>query len=225
MRNDASPTSSTATASVPGVKDWLAWHEAYADPGSAISQRLPLVQAHVGRALEERRGRDARVVSLCSGSGADLLPVLAAHPERDRVSARLVELHPELAARARRSAAELRLDGVEVVTGDAGVTDAVAGSVPADLVLVCGVFGNVSDGDVERTIGILPQLCAEGATVIWTRHRRPPDLTPAIRSWFAAAGFAERAFDSRPGSYGVGVHELLAPPQPFRPGVRLFTFL
>jgi hypothetical protein len=31
--------------------------------------------------------------------------------------------------------------------------------------------------------------------VIWTRHRRPPDLTPRIRAWFTSAGFEELAFD------------------------------
>jgi hypothetical protein len=35
------------------------------------------------------------------------------------------------------------------------------------LVLVCGVFGNISAKDIEGTIARLPQLCADGATVIW----------------------------------------------------------
>jgi hypothetical protein len=39
----------------------------------------------------------------------------------------------------------------------------------------------VSDGDIRRCVGLLPMLCAEGATVVWTRHRRSPDLTPQIR--------------------------------------------
>jgi hypothetical protein len=68
------------------------------------------------------------------------------------------------------------------------------GAVPADLVLVCGVFGNISDDDVKTTVLALPTLCAHGGTVIWTRHRREPDLTGAIRTWFKEAGFVERAF-------------------------------
>jgi hypothetical protein len=39
-------------------------------------------------------------------------------------------------------------------------------------------------------------MCRPGGTVIWTRHRRPPDLTPQIRAWFAASGFDELAFDA-----------------------------
>ena len=57
--------------------------------------------------------------------------------------------------------------------------------------LACGVFGNISDADVFHTINLLPQLCRPGATVIWTRSRRVPDLTPAIRQYFAAHGFAD----------------------------------
>src|ERR1017187_7995132 len=38
--------------------------------------------------------------------------------------------------------------------------------------------------------------CAGRVTVIWTRHRRPPDLTPRVGAWFTAAGFDELAFDA-----------------------------
>ena len=98
--------------------------------------------------------------------------------------------------------------------------------MPADLVLVCGVFGNVTDDDVMRTIDLLPTLCAPGATVIWTRHRRAPDLTPAVRRRFAAAGFEEVAFHALDGTtQGVGMHRLTAAPCPFAPDERLFTFV
>jgi len=203
--------------------DWAAWHERYAQPDSLLSRRLPVVQAHI-RAFLDGRAEPARVVSMCAGDGRDLLGVLEDLPG-SRVSARLVELDPGLAARARERAARAGLDGIHVMTGDAGVTDAYAGAVPADLVLACGVLGNVPDEDAERTVRALPQLCAEGATVIWTRHRRSPDLTPQIRTWFAAAGFSELAFDSPgPDSFSVGVHHLEGPPLPLEPGRRLFTF-
>ena len=66
--------------------------------------------------------------------------------------------------------------------------------MPADVVLACGIFGNVSTEDIHRFVAFAPALCAPGATVIWTRHRRPPDRTDDIRHWFAAAGFDELAF-------------------------------
>ena len=108
---------------------------------------------------------------------------------------------------------------------DAGLTDAYVGAVPADLVLACGVFGNVSDADVEPTVEALPELCAPRAVVVWTRHRRDPDLTPAIRAWFRGAGFDERGFESSPtGSWAVGMQRLRGRARLLRPGVRLFNF-
>src|SRR5262249_13116556 len=85
--------------------------------------------------------------------------------------------------------------------------------LPADVLLLCGIFGNVSEGDIQRTAQAAPALCAPGATVIWTRHRRPPDLTPRIRAWFRASGFDEVAFDTpdTKALTGVGVGPLARP--------------
>ena len=53
----------------------------------------------------------------------------------------------------------------------------------------------------------------------------PPDLTPAIRSWFKEAGFREKAFDvSHDGFMSVGAHRLTGEPSALVPGQRLFTF-
>jgi hypothetical protein len=101
---------------------------------------------------------------------------------------------------------------------DAGVTTPYAAAAPADLLLACGVFGNISSADVQQTVAALPILCAPGATVMWTRHRREPDLTRDIRFWFAKAGFEEVAFISPgAGRFSVGAHRLVAPPQPYVP--------
>jgi hypothetical protein len=166
------------------------------------------------------------VVSLCAGDGRDLLDVLAEHPRARQVRARLVELDPALADRARQRAVAAKLDSVEVICADAALSDVYTDAVPADFLLVCGVFGNISDRDVHRTIEALPQLCAKGASVLWTRHRRHPDLTPRIRQWFTAVGFAERAFDSPgPNQWSVGAHSFLGKPQPLALGARFFTFI
>ena len=138
----------------------------------------------------------------------------------------LVELDERNVETARRAVASLGLTGIDVVHADAGTTDAYVGAVPADVVLACGVFGNITDDQVMRTVATLPQLCAPGATVIWTRHRQPPDLTPAIRDWFAQAGFVERSFDA-PGDtfFGVGAHRFGGHPEPLSPGHRMFDFV
>jgi hypothetical protein len=207
------------------VDRWLHWHTAYDDPTSAQTRRLRLVQEQIRGALDSAPPGPVRVLSLCAGQGRDLLEVLQDHPRRANVSARLVELDPRLAAVARTSAAAIDGSRVDVVVGDAGWTDACVGAVPADLVLLAGIFGNVPDADIERTAQATPMLCAPGAIVLWTRSRRPPDLTPAIRGWFVGAGVAEVAFIAPPGElYSVWVGRFSGRAEPLRPGVRLFTF-
>src|SRR6266568_364870 len=105
------------------AKDWHAWHDQYDDPGSNLSQRLAVVQRRIQHALDSCPPGPLRVVSICAGQARDLLGVVASG-----------------------------LRGIEVVVGDAALTDHYADAVPADLVLACGLFGNITDADIERTI-------------------------------------------------------------------------
>ena len=204
--------------------DWQAWHEDYEEPDSVLGQRLLLVQRQVRAALDRATRGPVGAISICAGQGHDLIGVLADHPRRADVTARLVELDEHNALLARRAAHTAGLDGVEVIATDASITDAYAGAVPADLILLCGVLGNISAADIANTIRHLPRLCAPGATVIWTRHRHPPDLTPYIRETFEQTGFEELTFEDSP-PFGVGANRLTTSPQPFREGVRLFKFV
>jgi hypothetical protein len=213
-------------------RDWARWHDDYDDPSSPLSTRLAIVQAHLADAIAAAPRGPVSLVSLCAGQGHDVLGVLPGHPRRDDVTALLVELDPRNARRAADRAAAEGLAGVDVREADAGVTASYADAIPADVLLLCGIFGNVSDEDIRRTIGAAPALCAPGGTVIWTRHRRPPDRTLLMREWFSAAGFAEVAFEApETGStlIGVGVHRRQAGPAGHAPaasppGGRLFTF-
>jgi hypothetical protein len=168
-----------------------------------------------------------RILSLCAGEGRDLLPELAARPGL-AVRAVLVELDAELAARARTAAAGLV--GVEVRQGDAGDPRLFGDVLPVDLLLLCGIFGNIADADIKATVDASPDLLAPGGTVIWTRGTSPlrvHDLRPAVRRWFTEAGFVEVAFDGAPELFGVGVarraHDAGGRP-PLLPD-RLFTFV
>jgi hypothetical protein len=206
--------------------DWVEWHRGYDDPGSLASRRLELVQRHLRAELDHAPAGDIRLISLCAGQGRDVIGVLAGHPRRDDVRARLVELDERNVAVARQAARAAGLEGVEVLQADAGTTDVCVGAVPAQVVVVCGIFGNIAVSDIQATVAALPGLCAPGALVLWTRHRRPPDLTPAIRSWFTEAGFGEEAFDiSVDGFMSVGAHRLTGEPAALAPGQRLFTFV
>ena len=179
-----------------GMRDWVAWHELYDDPSSVLSARLRLVQAQLADALDRAPAGPVRLLSLCAGQGRDVTGVLPTHPRRDDVSAVLIEANAENAETARRNAAAAGLPQVEVREADASRPSGYADVLPADVLLLCGIFGNVSDADIQRTIAAAPALSAPGATVIWTRHRRPPDLTPTVRTWFREAGFAEVSFIS-----------------------------
>ncbi|MGD1056920.1 MAG: class I SAM-dependent methyltransferase family protein [Solirubrobacteraceae bacterium] len=204
--------------------DWRAWHEGYEDPNSELGRRLALVQSQLRAALDQAQPGPIRAISVCAGQGHDIIGVLADHPRREDVSARLVELDEQNVQLARAAAGAMGLDAVEVVAGDASLTDAYAGAVPADVILICGVFGNVAADDIANTIAHLSQLCAPEATVIWTRHRRAPDLVPRIRETFEHAGFGEIAFADAP-PFGVGTNRLLGAPQPLQPGVKMFNFV
>src|SRR6476646_7336663 len=115
-------------------RDWAEWHRAYDDPESRLSRRLRVVQRRLGEALDARSG-PIRMVGMCSGEGRDVIPVLAAHPRRAEITARLVELDPRNAEVANRASFAAKLDGVEMTVGDAALTDSYAGAAPVDIVM------------------------------------------------------------------------------------------
>lgn len=194
------------------TRDWLDWHREYDDPSSSLSRRRLVIQRYLRQIFAELApASDAppvRLLSLCAGDGGDVLELLAGVP---RVRALLVELDPELADRARRRVAELGLDRVRVHTGDAGRPAGYAELLPAHIVLACGVFGNVGDDDVRRTVGALPAMLAPGGWVIWTRGRGADgtDASQPIRRLFASHGFTEVAFTApADAKFRVGLHRL-----------------
>jgi hypothetical protein len=208
--------------------DWVAWHRAYEDPSSPLSRRLLAVQEHLRRAIDGKPGR-MRLISICAGEGRDVIGALADHPRRADVDARLFELDARNVAVARAAARAAGLDQVEVVIADASVTDVYEGAVPADIVLACGIFGNISDDDVRNTVEYLPTLCAPGAIVFWTRGREAHrDFAQTVKAWFAETGFEPVAFEAPDDPklrFRLGVERLVVEPPPFERGVRLFSFL
>ncbi|MBK5305481.1 MAG: class I SAM-dependent methyltransferase [Frankiaceae bacterium] len=205
--------------------DWQRWHEGYTDPTSELSSRLRAVQELMRAWLDRAAPGPQRLISMCAGHGQDVVGGLRGHCRAADVSGRLVEQDAESVRIANAALTEAGLTAVRAVRGDAADIAFYAGATPADLVLVCGVFGNISEADIENTIRVLPALCADGGTILWTRHRQAPDVTPTIRRWFERAGFAELAFVSPgKGRYAVGAHQLTERGPAYQPPGPLFTF-
>jgi hypothetical protein len=222
------------------MRDYVEWYDAYDDPASDMSWRLRQVQAYIRYTLDQIQGQ-LTVLSLCAGDGRDVLQVLVQRDDSSRVHAALIELHPVLAQRARVFAAKSGLANVTVRTIDAGNTTAYAGSVPAGnttayagsvpahLVIIMGIFGNISDDDLRRTIQTAPQLCQPGAVMLWSRSTDGADHNRSVRGWLAEAGFSEldyREFDHAEGERAaLGAARYDGPPRPLIPGQQIFTFL
>jgi len=205
------------------MTDWVAWHDAYADERSELSRRLRVVRGLVRDALPRHPCTTFEVLGVCAGRGDDLVHELRDYEFAPQVRGRLVELDPDNARALSQAVHDAGL-GLEVLEADAGDLDAYEGAVPADLVLLCGVLGNVSDEDAQNIVHSMPQFCSAGATVIWTRSRRAPDLTPRIREWFAEAGFSEHAFVAPDDAlFSVGLCRFSGAPQPLARG-QLFRF-
>jgi hypothetical protein len=221
---------------VTGTRDYQDWHRRYDDPGSGLSWRLRRVRHHLAAALDRHPG-ETTVLSTCAGDGRDVLGVLAGRDDADRVSVVLLELDPGLAEQGRAAAAAAGLARVDVRTVDASRAAAYVGTVPADVVLLVGIFGNVADDDVWRLIAFAPQLCRPGAVLLWSRGRAfsralpgvtQGDLNDQVRARFADVGFVEDAYETHDagGRPALGVLTYAGPPVELRTDQPpLFTFL
>lgn len=205
------------------LRDYEAWHDDYDRPGSALHLRLLVVQDLIAECFDEQRPGAIRAISMCAGQGRDLVTATRRHHRRSDVVGRLVEIDPRNVTVARRAIADAGVDGLDVVEGDAGRSDTYLGATPADLVLACGIFGNITDEEVHRTVECLPALCAPGAWVIWTRGPRDDGIVLTIQEWFDQAGFEPRALVVGEGNlFGVGAAQYRGVQKRLEPGISFF---
>jgi hypothetical protein len=208
-------------------KDWYEWHDLY-NTEPKLQQRLEIVREYIAYSLNASPDGAIRIVSICAGDGRDLLGTLKNHPRINDVYARLVELNPQLVERGRATIESLALTKqIEFINGDATLVTNYVGAVPADIVIVCGVFGNLADeGELNRLLDNLSFLSKPGAFVIWTRgHSNGIPYSDNVRKILSVSGFEEVNFKlTATGDMGVGLHRYLGQNLPQPKEQQLFGF-
>jgi hypothetical protein len=64
------------------MTDSIGWHERYDDPDSSVARRLVVVQRRIAEVLDALAPLgEQRVLSLCAGTGRDLIEVLRRRPD------------------------------------------------------------------------------------------------------------------------------------------------
>jgi hypothetical protein len=205
--------------------DWYAWHRLYNDPTSKRAQRLAQMQEVVLQALQGLPDGPIDLLSLCAGQGREIVGALQRRPRPGDVNVRMIELDPRNAEIADRLVREAGAGRVETVVDDAGLRRLYAGAIPVDLLLLCGVFGNLVLSDIERCAAFAASAVRPDGLVVWTRHRGAPDCVPAIRSWFTANGFVEEYVNPETDPVAVVLNRYAGPPRPLAPQERIFTFV
>ena len=206
--------------------DWSDWHRGYDQANSAQARRLVIIQRFINRWLDDRPPSPVKILSLCAGDGRDVIEVLASREDRARALVTLVERDTNNVNRARLQAERLGLGNVRIVQGDAGWTRSFMDAVPADLIIIAGVFGHLSDDDIRGTIMVLPGMCNPNATVLWTRRRRPFGILKDVARWFEEAHFsALPSFSREKTNTYIGAHRYIGEARPFNAAQKLFTFI
>ncbi|MBD2502651.1 class I SAM-dependent methyltransferase family protein [Anabaena azotica] len=208
-------------------KDWYEWHELY-NTEPTLQQRLEIVREFIAYSLNASPNGNIRVVSVCAGDGRDLLGTLKNHPRKQDVSARLVELNPQLVERGRATIETLGLaKQIEFINGDAAIANNYIGAVPADIVIVCGVLGHLADDrELKRLIDNLSYLSKTGAFFIWTRgHTNGIPYSDNVRKILFASQFEEVNFQlTATGDMAVGLHQYIGENLPQPKEQQLFVF-
>ncbi|OUL20991.1 SAM-dependent methyltransferase [Nostoc sp. T09] len=208
-------------------KDWFEWHDLY-NTEPKLQQRLEIVREYITYSLDASPAGRIRVVSVCAGDGRDLLGTLANHPRSQDVYARLVELNPNLVERGKATIESLGLaKQIEFINGDATISANYVGAVPADIVIVCGVFGNLADeAELKRLLDNLSFLSKQGAFVIWTRgDTNGIRYSEIARKVFQDYKFEEVKFKfTATGDMGVGINRYIGENLPAPKEQQLFVF-
>jgi hypothetical protein len=205
--------------------DWFAWHTLYDDPTSKRAKRLSRMQSAVLQALISHGPGSIDLLSVCAGQGREIVGALEQFPRPADVAVTTIELDPRNAGYARAAVERAGAGRVESIVADAGLRTHYTGGRAYDVLLLCGVFGNLVLSDIERTADLAAAVVRPGGRVVWTRHRGSPDRVPVIASWFEARGFVPEHMNDPADSIAVAVHRMDGPTRPLPAGDRMFTFV
>jgi hypothetical protein len=208
--------------------DWVQFLNGY-DAWPPLQSRLQIVREQLTDALSGCSPGSIRLISLCAGDGRDVIGTMPDHPRRDDTTATLIENNAELVARGQAAIAHLGLSAhIRFVCADATLSDTYVTIVPAEVVVLAGVLGNVQPAAEPQLIDGLRGLCSPGGSVIWTRGVGNADGQQAaerIRRYLAAAGFRERVLtNTKPHSFVVGTHVFEGTPRLLTAATKLFEF-
>ncbi|MNR04651.1 hypothetical protein D3C85_1206300 [compost metagenome] len=152
--------------------------------------------------------------------------MLAHYPNSDNIHSYLVEIDERLVQECKHTVSDRGLQNVTVVKGDASLLRTYRDVIPADLILLCGIFGNIANEDILNTIESLAQLSKQGTRVVWTRNLRDPKVVPMIRHSFTANDFKEVDYrTTSDDSYAIGIYEFYGLSQRLKDDIQLFTFI
>ena len=175
-----------------GRNTWSNW------PGIAYTrvgyqQRLAAVARHLSESLDLTPAGPVRIASICAGDGRDVVGVVKSHPRRNDVRAWLVELDGNSVA---TGVAHVRRAGLEhtvnFLHADATSFVTYRNIAPADVLLVCGVWGHVPPEERTSLVHACGVLSKPGGVVIWTRGvRHGTARLEAIRERFAGPAWEE----------------------------------
>ena len=205
---------------------WNGWPEkAYQQ--DRYRQRLAAVQNHLTECLDLAPGGPVRIISVCAGDGRDAISVLSSHQRRHDVSAWLIEQDRQSVLDGMGRAARVGLaNTVTFLNDDATDYATYQRIVPADIVLLCGVWGHVPASERVLLVRALTTLCKARGMVIWTRGiSKGLERLHEIQAMFATSSWEQsRVSFTSDKKWAVVIHRYLGLPNELPSSGRLFHF-
>jgi hypothetical protein len=209
-----------------GWRVWNDWpQEVY--QRQSYQQRLAKVQEHFAECLDNAPRGPVRVLSLCAGDGRDVIGVLSSHPRRFDVTAWLVESNWNSVAIGVRHAASAGLEkSVNFLCGDATLNVTYKNIAPAEIVLLCGVWGHVAANQRALLVDGIASLCKFEGAVIWTRGLVPKmSRLLEIQSHFAGLAWNKVRLSTTPDQkWAIATYRYSGPLHQVSNSGRLFRF-